>query len=151
VSNGASWKEMRQFTMRTLREFGFARGNMEVFIRDEIEALSGDISAQIDSGDCTLAMRAFFAVPTLSILMNMVIGRGFKKNDPKLVNLLHIVDEGFKEFGICMPNALNYHLIFPTLAKFLSRFSTTIEGPGFKIFNEEAQQVMRVIVNTYSI
>jgi len=135
---------MRQFTMRTLREFGFGRGSMEMFIRDEVELLTGNMADRIASGECNFPMRAFFAIPTLNILLSMLIGDRCKTEDTKLIKLLEMADNAFKEFGFFMPNALNYHLSAPKLAKFLSKFSAHIRGDLYKESSEEGQQIMRV-------
>jgi len=145
ASSGECWKEMRQFTMRALRDFGFGRGSMEMFIRDEVEILTHNMTARIVSGECNFPMRAFFAIPTLNILLSMLIGDRCKTEDTKLIKFLKITDSGFKEFGFVMLNALNYHIAAPKLAKFLSKFSSHIRGDMYKEVHIQGQQIMRVV------
>jgi len=142
-SNGECWKEMRQFSIRTLRYFGMGRGIMEIPIRDEVEILTDKMIAKIAKGE-SFAMRSFFAMPTLNILLNLLIGYRCKTEDSKFIKLLESVDSGFKEFAFIRPNALNYHLLSPKVAKFLSKFSSHIRGDSFKEGHELGQEIMRV-------
>jgi len=144
MSSGESWKEMRPFTMRTLRDFGFGRASMEMFIRDEVEILTGNMAARIVKGESNFAMKAFFAIPTLHILLSMLIGDRCTSEDTKLVKILEMVDKVFQEFRFFAPNALNYHIGFPKLAKFLSKFSAHIRGDSYIEACKLGQEVMQV-------
>ena len=83
-SDGEVWKEMRRFTLSSLRNFGFNnRRSMEPLIhaevRDTIEYLAELRKA--DSSHLVTFNHDSFVVPAVNVLLNIIVGARCSRND----------------------------------------------------------------------
>lgn len=84
-SNGDTWKELRRFTLRTLRDFGFGKQKgQEVVMEEEFEELMTRLNSRIREEGNTIPMSQFFTVSVLNILWSMVAGSRFSHDDHRL-------------------------------------------------------------------
>ncbi|XP_021957549.2 cytochrome P450 2J6 [Folsomia candida] len=110
-SSGNNWREMRRFTTRTLRDFGFGKNkSMESVIDEEISLLFTKMDHAANSGEA-LPMRQFFTVSILNILWSMVAGVRFAHDDGRLKTLIQLLDETTKN----SPVETNIAQMFPVL------------------------------------
>lgn len=101
LANGEGWKEIRRFTARTLRKFGFGKGNaMEAAITVELDEVLGIFKRKVDDGRYKgivgkgiVDMHLIFNVSILNIIWTMMAGTRFSRDDEKLKKLLIMVDE----------------------------------------------------------
>ncbi|XP_070685957.1 cytochrome P450 2G1-like [Pempheris klunzingeri] len=90
VSNGERWRQLRRFTLTTLRDFGMGRKGMEEWIQEE----STHLVARIN---CTKA-KPFDPTILLShtvsnVICCMVFGERFGYEDKQFLHLLNILTE----------------------------------------------------------
>ncbi|XP_073497700.1 cytochrome P450 2G1-like isoform X4 [Phyllobates terribilis] len=92
-SNGQRWKELRRFSLSTLRDFGVGRRSHEECIQEEIQHLLGIFQETNGS----LFSPAFFIRRSISnVICSVIFGRRFEYTDPKLQILLDLVAENLR-------------------------------------------------------
>ncbi|XP_028818816.1 cytochrome P450 2G1-like [Denticeps clupeoides] len=123
ISNGERWRQMRRFTLTTLRDFGMGRKKMESWIQEEskhlVDLLRENKSAPFDP--------SFFLSRAVSnVICALVFGQRFSYKDAQLLSLLQTIN-GSVTF-LSSPSGQLYNL-FPRLMNHL---------PGYhkRIFNE---------------
>jgi hypothetical protein len=90
---GEGWKEMRKYSMKTLRDFGFGKqASMENILSEEISILTRTLDDHAVRGD-DVCMRQFFSLSVLNILWSMMAETRFSHDDTRLKGLLNLVDE----------------------------------------------------------
>jgi methyl farnesoate epoxidase/farnesoate epoxidase len=83
------WMEMRKFSQRTLRDFGFGkRYSMQSVIELEICDIVQEIKEEIKKTDGVLRVRTNFLLSVLNVLWCMIAGQRYAHDDPKLVKML---------------------------------------------------------------
>ena len=123
--SGDVWKEMRRFSIRTLRDFGFGKQkSMEGTIQEELQELTESLLKKIESGEGVIKMKQFFTISVLNILWSMMAGVRFSHDDAKLRELLVLIDKEVKSNAIgSVGGAMYLYSAFPFLAHILPRFS----------------------------
>uniref|UniRef100_A0AAY4DV01 Cytochrome P450 n=1 Tax=Denticeps clupeoides TaxID=299321 RepID=A0AAY4DV01_9TELE len=89
ISNGERWRQLRRFTLTTLRDFGMGRKKMESWIQDEsrhlVESLRETKLAPFDP--------SFFLSRAVSnVICALVFGQRFSYQDAQLLRLLQIIN-----------------------------------------------------------
>ncbi|CDQ61740.1 unnamed protein product [Oncorhynchus mykiss] len=88
ISNGERWRQLRRFTLTTLRDFGMGRKRMEEWIQEESQYL-------IDSLNGTKAMpfdpQPFLSRTVSNVICSLVFGQRFGYEDDKFLRLLNIL------------------------------------------------------------
>ncbi|XP_063297711.1 uncharacterized protein LOC134586132 [Pelobates fuscus] len=108
-SHGENWKEMRRFTLSTLRDFGMGRSTIEDKIVEEFCLLIKEL--ELEKGKPTdLAIIINLAVG--NIITSIVLGHRFDYKDPTLRRLMHLVNENMRLIG--SPSVQRYN-VFPLL------------------------------------
>ncbi|CAL8109453.1 unnamed protein product [Orchesella dallaii] len=83
------WTEMRKFTVRTLREFGFGKVyTMHSVIIAEVNLLADDFKKKIKSDYGVVKFRNTFSLTVLNVLWCMVAGIRYEHDDPRLLKLM---------------------------------------------------------------
>jgi len=92
--DGDVWKEMRRFTIRTLRDFGFGKQkSMESTLVEEVTELTERLDKKLEGRENEpVCMRQFFTISILNILWSMIAGFRFDHDDEKLKELLYLSD-----------------------------------------------------------
>ncbi|XP_043945728.1 cytochrome P450 2K3-like [Protopterus annectens] len=92
-SNGESWKQMRRFTLSTLRDFGMGKKTLESRILDETAALIKVFeSFRGQPFENTLIMNSALA----NIICSIVFGQRFEYDDEKFIQLLKLINENIR-------------------------------------------------------
>ncbi|KAM6987522.1 LOW QUALITY PROTEIN: cytochrome P450 2Y3 [Tautogolabrus adspersus] len=95
ISNGERWRQLRRFTLTTLRDFGMGRKGMEEWIQEEAKHLV----ARINSTKVTPFDPTFFMSCTVSnVICCLVFGQRFSYDDDNFLHLLQIINDTLK-FG----------------------------------------------------
>ncbi|XP_060928585.1 uncharacterized protein LOC133003016 [Limanda limanda] len=93
ISNGERWRQLRRFTLSTLRDFGMGRKGMEEWIQEESQHLRGRIdSFKAAPFDPTLLLSCTVS----NVICCMVFGQRFSYEDKQFLNLLNIMSEMLK-------------------------------------------------------
>ncbi|XP_041850579.1 cytochrome P450 2G1-like [Melanotaenia boesemani] len=88
VSNGERWRQLRRFTLTSLRDFGMGRKGMEEWIQEE----SQHLRAQIRSFKGEAFNPAILLSRTVSnVICCLVFGQRFTYEDKQFLNLLTII------------------------------------------------------------
>ncbi|XP_035702590.1 methyl farnesoate epoxidase isoform X2 [Folsomia candida] len=114
TSEGEVWEKTRNWTFRTLREFGFGKSlDMEHFIQIASESLFADIDLKIGNGKNSgiIDVELLFNTPILSIIWQMVTGRLALEDKPD-IQILSEKGDGFVKSGIFGAGIVN---AFPVL------------------------------------
>ncbi|ODM98070.1 Methyl farnesoate epoxidase [Orchesella cincta] len=90
---GEGWKEMRRFTMRSLRDFGYGKQNsMQSIIEDEVKTILNEVENVAGKDKPLLKIKHFFTLPVLNILWSMVSSVKMPGDEEKLKKLIILVD-----------------------------------------------------------
>ncbi|XP_059186688.1 cytochrome P450 2C23-like [Centropristis striata] len=93
ISNGDRWRQLRRFTLTTLRDFGMGRKGMEEWIKEE----SQHLKARIETYKGTPFDPTFLLGCTVSnIICCLVFGERFTYEDKKFLHLLNVMNGIFK-------------------------------------------------------
>ncbi|KAJ8366841.1 hypothetical protein AAFF_G00338950 [Aldrovandia affinis] len=90
ISNGEPWRQLRRFTLTTLRDFGMGRRRMEEWIREEskylMDSMTNTHSAPFDPAP-------FLSRTVSNVICALVFGRRFEYEDHSFLRLLEIISE----------------------------------------------------------
>jgi len=136
-ADGPGWAEQRRFTLRTLRDFGFGKKNMEAMIMDEVTEIIEIFKKE--SGK-PFSVNRRFSLAVLNALWAIMTSERNSQEDPKLKNILDTAIETFREIG---DNPIA--LFFPNLAKKfpgISGWNKLMKalGPLNNIFHETVKE-----------
>ena len=91
LTSGDVWKEMRRFSIRTLRDFGFGKQtSMNDTIQEELAILMADLNSRLAlseaeaDGSIIAPMHQFFTISILNILWQMIAGFRFSHTDARV-------------------------------------------------------------------
>ncbi|CAL8352088.1 unnamed protein product [Lota lota] len=114
ISNGERWKQLRRFTLSTLRDFGMGRKGMEEWIKEE----SRHLVDRITSTKASPFDPTFFLSCTVSnVICCLVFGERFSYDNDHFLSLLKIISQTLKYLSSPMGQLYN---VFPWLPDRLS-------------------------------
>lgn len=93
MTDGDLWKETRRFSLRHLRDFGYAKANMETSVMEEVQNVMDHLDKRIGDGEEIVSFEKTFGPAVLSTLWNMVAGIRTELDDPDVLRLQRIVKE----------------------------------------------------------
>jgi methyl farnesoate epoxidase/farnesoate epoxidase len=126
-NNGDEWKEVRRFTIRTLRDFGFGkRYTMEVVMRDELDILMRNMEKEAKTAG-KVRVERLFSNSLLNVLWTMVAAKRFSHDDERMRKMLEAQDEMFRSmtFGADLADA------FPILGRWFPKYTGVEIFDGF--------------------
>ncbi|KAJ3590853.1 hypothetical protein NHX12_008801 [Muraenolepis orangiensis] len=113
ISNGERWKQLRRFTLSTLRDFGMGRKGMEEWIKEESRHLVDRINNTKGPFDPTF----FLSCTVSNVICCLVFGERFSYDDDHFLSLLKIISQTLRYFSSPMGQLYN---VFPWLPDRLS-------------------------------
>ncbi|KAM4640998.1 cytochrome P450 2G1-like [Discoglossus pictus] len=111
-ANGERWKQMRAFTLKTLKNFGMGKKSMEEKIQEEATFLVEELqkSKELPMDPSKLLMKA-----ACNILYSITFGNRLDYKDEALSKILNKLDESFQIFSSIwgqlkniLPSVMNY-------------------------------------------
>ncbi|XP_051813857.1 cytochrome P450 2F2-like [Acanthochromis polyacanthus] len=93
VSNGERWRQLRRFTLSTLRDFGMGRKGMEEWIQEESQHLVNRIK---NTNAAPFDPTFFLSCSASNVICCMVFGQRFSYDDKDFLDLLHIISEAIR-------------------------------------------------------
>nr|XP_014332143.1 PREDICTED: cytochrome P450 2B4-like [Bos mutus] len=91
-ANGKSWKVLRRFSVTTMKDFGMGKRSIEERIKEEAQCLVEELQK---SQGAYLDPHFLFNAITANIICSIVFGERFNYQDPRLLQLLHLLNEIF--------------------------------------------------------
>uniref|UniRef100_A0A803J3I8 Uncharacterized protein n=1 Tax=Xenopus tropicalis TaxID=8364 RepID=A0A803J3I8_XENTR len=92
-SNGERWRQMRHFTLKTLKNFGMGKKSIEEKIQEEALCLVEEIRK---SGETPVDPSKLIMDAVSNVFCSIMFGRRFEYNEEKFSNLLTNVNEIFR-------------------------------------------------------
>uniref|UniRef100_A0A8C5MSM2 Cytochrome P450 n=1 Tax=Leptobrachium leishanense TaxID=445787 RepID=A0A8C5MSM2_9ANUR len=111
-SHGENWKQMRRFTLSTLRDFGMGKRTIEDKIIEESSFLIKEL--KLETGKST-DLGSLFNIATGNIITSITLGHRFEYQNPTLRRLMELVNENMRLIG--SPSIMRYNF-FPLLRYF---------------------------------
>ncbi|XP_021960029.1 methyl farnesoate epoxidase [Folsomia candida] len=140
--NGESWKELRRFSLRTLRDFGFGKQkSQETFIEEELEHLLARMESARKEGSDVVCMKKFFSVSALNIIWSLIAGFRFSEDDKQLQLLVHLMSQIVRLLAV----GEDIIAAYPFLRHILPRF--TKRGRERKKFLNEIHGMFKSILD----
>jgi len=145
--NGESWKELRRFSLRTLRDFGFGKQkSQETFIEEELDHLMkrmdemrSEAATQASAAEKdVVCMKKFFSVSALNIIWSLIAGFRFHHDDKQLQKLVQLMSEIVRLLAV----GEDIIAAYPVLRHVLPRF--TKRGQERKKFLNEIHGMFKV-------
>ncbi|XP_072524663.1 cytochrome P450 2G1-like [Salminus brasiliensis] len=113
ISNGERWRQLRRFTLTTLRDFGMGRKRMEGWIQEESRYL---LDAFRETKSHPFDPTAYLSRTVSNVICALVFGQRFSYEDNNFLRLLQIFS-GVLRFGSSSWGQL--YNIFPRLVELI--------------------------------
>uniref|UniRef100_A0A8C5R810 Cytochrome P450 n=1 Tax=Leptobrachium leishanense TaxID=445787 RepID=A0A8C5R810_9ANUR len=113
LSNGERWRQIRNFTLRNLRDLGFAKKSFEEKIQEEARYVVGELK-KLKGKPLDVTKLLMDAIS--NILFSIMFGSRYEYKDEKFVKLLGIVEETF--YLMSSPWG-QLHTIFPQVMDYI--------------------------------
>ncbi|XP_076837604.1 cytochrome P450 2G1-like [Brachyhypopomus gauderio] len=135
ISNGERWRQLRRFTLTTLRDFGMGRKRMEEWIQEESKHLLDSVR---DTNSAVFDPTFYMSRAVSNVICALVFGQRFSYDDSNFLRLLDIVF-GLLRF-ISSPWGQAYN-IFPWLLQWIPGRQHTVFGEVDNIRNFTKEKI----------
>ena len=95
-SNGNYWRQQRRFLSKNLKDFGFGKSSLETLLDEEVLSLCRHMWKESGQGTLPVSLMLPLKGVIISILWTILFGEQRDLNDPDLVQLIKLIDEGLR-------------------------------------------------------
>ncbi|KAM4641735.1 cytochrome P450 2F2-like [Discoglossus pictus] len=121
-SNGEKWKQLRQFALTTLRNFGMGKRSIEERIKEEVQCLVNVIREENGS---PIDLNGCLPQSVSNVICSVVFGQRFDYSDKNFQKLVKSIENNFKIMSTSWGVLYN---IYPDIMDY-------VPGPHKKIFS----------------
>ncbi|XP_046561501.1 cytochrome P450 2J4-like isoform X2 [Haliotis rubra] len=107
MSSGQTWKEIRRFSLQTMRDFGMGKSSVEDKVKDEVNAILSILS---ENEGKRFHFHDFMDVATGNIICSLIFGERYDYHDEKFHKLMRLLNDVVKS-----PGSLNPYYAIPLL------------------------------------
>ncbi|XP_071093054.1 cytochrome P450 2J4-like [Haliotis cracherodii] len=107
MSSGQAWKDLRRFSLQTMRDFGMGKSSVEDKVKDEVNAILTILS---ESDGKRFHFHDFMDVATGNIICSLIFGERYDYHDEKFHELMRLLNDVVKS-----PGSLNPYYAIPLL------------------------------------
>ncbi|XP_069877343.1 cytochrome P450 2C55-like [Dipodomys merriami] len=119
-SNGKKWKEMRRFSLMTLRNFGMGKRSLEVRVQEEAQCLVEELRRS-NGAPCDPTF--ILGCAPCNVICSIVFQNRFDYKDKIFLNLMKKFNENFK---ILNSPWMQFYSTFPGIVKYLPGSHNTV-------------------------
>ncbi|XP_028652769.1 cytochrome P450 2B4-like isoform X1 [Erpetoichthys calabaricus] len=112
-SNGERWKQMRRFSLSTMRDFGMGKRSIEKWIQEEAKHLTEEFR-KTKGSPCNPTV--FLSRAVSNVICSIVFGQRFDYQDKNFLNLLSLMDTNLHL--LTSPIGMLYNM-FPVFTKLI--------------------------------
>ncbi|XP_063793828.1 cytochrome P450 2B11-like isoform X3 [Pseudophryne corroboree] len=92
-SNGECWKQLRRFSITTLRNFGMGKRGIEERIKEEAHCLVEKLK---EMNGTPFNPTYYFSQVAANVICSIIFGNRYSYGDPEFRRLMHIIDDIFR-------------------------------------------------------
>ncbi|XP_033622084.1 cytochrome P450 2D6-like [Fukomys damarensis] len=101
---GPAWRELRRFSVSTLRNFGLGKKSLEQWVTEEAACLCAAFANQDGR---PFSPSALLNKAMCNVIASLIYARRFEYDDLRLVRLLELLEDMLKEESGILPKVLN--------------------------------------------
>lgn len=101
---GLTWRELRRFSVSTLRNFGLGKKSLEQWVTEEAACLCAAFASQDGR---PFSPNAFLNKATCNVIALLIYAHRFEYEDLRLNQLLRLLEDTMKEESGIVPQVLN--------------------------------------------
>uniref|UniRef100_A0A8C5R4X8 unspecific monooxygenase n=1 Tax=Leptobrachium leishanense TaxID=445787 RepID=A0A8C5R4X8_9ANUR len=129
LNNGERWKQLRRFSLTTLRNFGMGKRSIEERIQEEAHFLTEEFRK---TNGQPVDPTYYFSKAVSNVISSVVFGNRFEYEDKEYLRLLNLLNQLFRDFSSVWAQVgnANDHLLLP--------------GP-YKAFSKAIDEILKFI------
>uniref|UniRef100_A0A8C5R2L9 unspecific monooxygenase n=1 Tax=Leptobrachium leishanense TaxID=445787 RepID=A0A8C5R2L9_9ANUR len=130
-SNGERWKQLRRFSLTTLRNFGMGKRSIEERIQEEAHFLTEEFRK---TNGQPVDPTYYFSKAVSNVISSVVFGNRFEYEDKEYLRLLNLLNQLFRDFSSVWAQIYN---VYPSIME-------RLPGP-YKAFSKAIDEILKFI------